>query len=188
MPDGRYRGLRQSVMDKIKDWVREGGTLIAFKGALNKLNSSIIEFENIPSPGRNYNTYADRQEKSAEHVIGGAIFQSTIDTSYPLFYGYSDKTYYSFKRGTLAIKKSNNVLANPMIYKNQPLFSGYSSKENLDRISETSGLVVYGVGRGRVVGSLDNPLFRGYWRGGNKLFDNMLFISSAISSVGLRED
>lgn len=188
MPDGRYRGMNKSSMEKIKEWVQDGGTLIAFKGALNKLNGSVIAFENISSPGRTYNTYADRQEKSAEHVIGGAIFQSTIDTSYPLFYGYTSNTYYSFKRGTLAVKKSDNVLANPMIYKDQALFSGYSSKENLDRISGTSGLMVYGVGRGRIVGSVDNPLFRGYWRGGNKLFDNMLFISGAISSVGLRED
>ncbi len=188
MPDGSYRGLSKSDMEKIKEWVSAGGTLIAFKRALNKLNGSIIEFENIPTAEQSFNSYADRQEKSAEHVIGGAIYQSQIDTSYPLFYGYTSPLYYSFKKGTLAVKKDNNVLSNPMVYKKSPLFSGYSSQANKDRISETSGLLVYGVGRGRVVGSLDNPLFRGYWRGGNKLFDNMLFISGAISSVGLRED
>jgi hypothetical protein len=188
MPDGSYRSLKKADMDRIKKWVENGGTLIAFKRAMNKLNGSIIAFESIPSAEREFNTYADRQAKSAEHVIGGAIFQSKIDVSYPLFYGYSSADYFSFKRGTLAIKPSGNVLANPMIYNDPPLFSGYSSTENKDRIKNTSGLAIYGVGRGRVVCSLDNPLFRGYWRGGNKLFENMLFISGAISGVGLRED
>ena len=80
------------------------------------------------------------------------------------------------------------MLANPMIYKKDPVFSGYSSDENATRMSESVGLVVYGVGSGRIVGSVDNPLFRGYWRGGNKLFENMLFVSGAVSRAGLRED
>ncbi len=189
MPDGSYRGLNDKDLEKLKEWVQAGGTLIAFKSALTKLNGSVIAYEDVAYAQRESSeSYADRSENSAKHVIGGAIFHSNIDTSYPLFYGYSDPTYYSFKRGTLAIKKSDNMLANPMIYKKDPVFSGYSSDENATRMSESVGLVVYGVGSGRIVGSVDNPLFRGYWRGGNKLFENMLFVSGAVSRAGLRED
>ncbi len=188
MPDGSYRSLKQEDMDKLKQWVSSGGTLIAFKRALNKLNGSLITYESIPTAKRTFENYGDRQEKSAQHVIGGAIFESEIDTSYPLFYGYSSSSYYSFKRGTLAIKPAGNSLANPMVYKTKPLFSGYASEENKERIKNSSGLVIYGIGSGRIVGSVDNPLFRGYWRGGDKLFENMIFVSGAISGVGLRED
>ena len=188
MPDGSYRGLSKSDLERLNQWVKDGGTLIAFKRAMNKLQGALITFESVETADASFEKYADRQEKSAEHVIGGAIFKSQIDTSYPLFYGYSEEEYYSFKRGTLAVKPADNTLANPMKYSKDPLFSGYASKENKERIASTTGLMVYGIGQGRVICSLDNPLFRGYWRGGNKLFENMLFISGAISRQGLRED
>lgn len=188
MPDGRYYDMTQEDKDRIQKWVRDGGTLLAFKRAISSLNGGLITYEGVERATRAYDSYADRRSKSAEHVIGGAIFQSKIDTSYPLFYGYTSSDYFSFKRGTLAIKPSSNILANPMLYNDVPLFSGYASDENKKRIANTSGLMVYGVGRGRVVCSVDNPLFRGYWRGGNKLFDNMLYVAGAISGEGLRED
>lgn len=190
MPDGNYRRLSDASVDKIKRWVRSGGNLLAFKRAISSLQSKkIITIETVAREASAYDdkSYSDRKEESAKHVIGGAIFHTNIDNSYPLFYGYRDQDLPVFKRGTLAIKADSSSLAFPMKYTSSPLASGYASKENIDRIAGTAGLFVEGYGSGRIVCSVDNPVFRGYWIGGNKLFDNMLYFSSSISRTGTKD-
>lgn len=190
LPDGRYSYLSERGQKNLEKWVRDGGTLIAFKRAINHLKKiKFIDFESVASTKTNYpgEEYGTSQEKSAKHVIGGAIFKTKIDTSYPLFYGYQDSDLPTFKRGTLAIKANSDLLSNPMIYTSQPLASGYASDENIERIKDSAGLIAYSMGRGKIICSVDNPLFRGYWIGGNKMFENMLYLSGSIRRNGTQD-
>lgn len=191
LPDGNYSYLSDRSYENIQEWVKKGGNLIVFKRAINSLaRKKIIDIEIINETSAlqsDSKDYGDHSDHSAKHVIGGAIFQTTIDITYPLFYGYTDSSLAVFKSGTLAISSSPKTLANPMIYDNNALVSGYASQENIERIKGTAGIMVFGLGAGKIVCSVDNPLFRGYWIGGHKLFDNMIYLTKSVENAGMRE-
>nr|MDJ0906823.1 hypothetical protein [Woeseiaceae bacterium] len=51
------------------------------------------------------------------------------------------------------------------------------SAENRDELAGTPALIAERSGDGAVILFADNPNFRGYWYGTNKLFMNALFFS-----------
>ena len=58
--------------------------------------------------------------------------------------------------------------------------SGYISDENLERLRGSSSVIFDQLGRGSVVLLIDNPNFRGYWLGTNRLFLNALLFGPLI--------
>ena len=62
-----------------------------------------------------------------------------------------------------------------------PLLGGYISKDNLETIKGTSGIIVTGKGRGRVITFTFNPTFRAYWWGTQKLLANAIFFGRTIN-------
>jgi hypothetical protein len=69
-----------------------------------------------------------------------------------------------------------------MQYGNQPLQSGWASRENLDAVKNSAAVVVQGMGAGKLVHIAENPNFRAFWLGGTKLYMNALFFARNISN------
>ena len=187
MPNGWYSGLSASVGEKIKAWVKEGGTLIASQGALKTLNKwGISKFEfakNDQSDSVKTRKYADISKWSGAQQIGGAIFNTRIDLTNPLFYGYQEEYLPVFRNTEDFLLKSARSYANPMIYTDSPLLSGYISEENLEKLKNTSALGVTSFGRGKVIGFADNMNFRAIWLGTNKAYMNAIFFGSELSNA-----
>jgi hypothetical protein len=70
-----------------------------------------------------------------------------------------------------------------VVYTEKPLLAGYASTANQQAIAQSAGVIATPSGAGVVVLMTDNPNFRGYWYGGNKLFLNALFFGSVIQPV-----
>jgi len=64
---------------------------------------------------------------------------------------------------------------NPIQYTNNPLLSGYISKENLKELKNTVPFKAGRLGSGRVIIFTDNTNFRAFWFGTNKLLMNAIF-------------
>jgi len=60
--------------------------------------------------------------------------------------------------------------------------AGYISKQNLKAVGGSAAAVVTRLGRGRVISLSDNPNFRAFWYGTNKLFLNAIFFGHIIES------
>lgn len=186
MVNGGYNDLSDGSVEKIKNWVREGGTLIATKYAINWAKSNglaNIEFleEEEDSSEVVTQPYADRSAAQGAQYIGGSIFNTKLDLTHPLGYGYNDDDLTVFRNSTLFMKKAQNPYATPLYYTNEPLASGYISDENLEKLKGTAGIVVSGMGSGKVITMTDNPNFRAFWYGTNKLFMNAIFFGQTIS-------
>jgi hypothetical protein len=69
-------------------------------------------------------------------------------------------------------------------YTAKPLLSGYVHPSNLEKIKNSVSLQVSNVGQGRAILFVDDPAFRGYWNGTNRLLFNALFFGSNISAGG----
>ena len=186
MVNGNYGDINKNGSNKIKEWVRNGGTLVAFKSAIrwaqgNGLSGAVTKSGKGKSKsGRR--PYHLIDEDNGTHVIGGAIFETELDLSHPLGFGYRKSKLPVFRRGTMFFAPTKNVYASPLVYTSQSLLSGYISKKNLKTINGSSAIVVSGIGAGRVICMADNTNFRAFWYGTNKLMANAIFFGDVISS------
>jgi len=172
------RGLDKRSIEKLQKWVRDGGTLIGYRSAAKWLNAN--KFINIEFESANFDTIKDvsfeaKSLKSGAQVIGGAIFEANIDRSHPINFGYKNDNIALFRNTTLFMKADKKSYNNPIQYTNNPLLSGYISKENAKVIKNTVPFKVQRMGRGRVVVFTDNTNFRAFWYGTNKLLMNAVF-------------
>lgn len=190
MPDGRYSGLGKAGNDAISDWVSEGGTLICYKGAIDWASSNgLVGISKVSRAKQDTSDerkpYERVRQDNGRNVIGGAIFNTKLDLSHPLAYGIENNELASFKRGTSFYELPANPYASPAVYTDNPLLSGYITKENLKALSNTAAVFVGGKGRGKVVCFADNTNFRGYWYGTNRLLANAIFFGHTISGSTL---
>ena len=172
------RGLDKKSIEKLQKWVRDGGTLIGYRSAAKWLSAN--KFINIEFESANFDTIKDvsfeaKSLKSGAQVIGGAIFEANIDRSHPINFGYKNDNIALFRNTTLFMKADKKSYNNPIQYTNNPLLSGYISKENAKVIKNTVPFKVQRMGRGRVVVFTDNTNFRAFWYGTNKLLMNAVF-------------
>ncbi|MFT5892113.1 MAG: hypothetical protein ACI9Y7_002222 [Dokdonia sp.] len=169
--------LDKGKTEKLKQWVKQGGTLIGYRNAANWLEKNKmlkITFEKTKNPAKNVN-FEQRGDFNGAQVIGGAIFEAKQDRSHPVNFGYVNDRISMFRNTTIFVKADSTSYKNPIQYTKNPLQSGYISKINLKAISETRPFVHQSSGRGEVILFTDNTNFRAFWYGTNKLLMNAIF-------------
>ncbi len=186
LADGSYGRITKGGVDELKKWVRGGGTLVALERAvewaiLNDLSYAKLKKAPKAKKNKERRPYDRIGNDRGADVIGGAIFQTRMDLSHPLCFGFEDDQLPLFRQGTLFMDLPKNPYASPLIYAEKPYLSGYVSDKNLGRFKDAAAVVVSRIGRGRSICLTDNPNFRGFWYGSNKLFANALFFGGAIS-------
>lgn len=190
MVDGRYNDISTPAKDKLKLWLQNGGTIVASKDAVKFLASSgygKFEFEKLnDKDSLSARKYADISETEGAREIGGAIFETKTDITHPLLYGYYKPTLPIFRNSRLFLKKASNAFANPIVYSDSPLMSGYISKGNLDLLKGTSAVGISNYGKGAIIGFTDNLNFRAFWYGTNKIFMNAIFFGPLIDRAAGR--
>jgi hypothetical protein len=191
LPAGTY-SLPDAAKEKLKTWTQNGGVIIAFENALTWLTGcGFAKFEmkkndeskDVPHPAQ---PYADIDNSKGAQETSGAIFQVTADLTHPLLYGYDNRIIPVFKGNNLFMEQSKNSFGNPVVFSNQPLLSGYMSKENLSKLKGASYLGVSVLGKGRVIGFTESLTFRGFWFGTNKMLMNAIFYGHLINEASAR--
>ncbi|VAW29330.1 Secreted protein containing N-terminal Zinc-dependent carboxypeptidase related domain, partial [hydrothermal vent metagenome] len=180
MVNGNYKNLKA---DKISNWVKEGGLIIATKSAgkwLSENNISTVNYVENKPDSTNQRPYELMDKYRGAQVIGGAIFETKADLSNPLFYGYKSSLIPVFRNSTIMIERSKNAYANPLMYTLNPLLSGYISAKNLEKLANTAAVQVDKTGRGTVITFTDNPNFRAFWYGTNRMFLNAIFFGREV--------
>jgi hypothetical protein len=172
-----------AATDRIREWNRAGGTIIAYKGGNRWIDANgfakIEYIDNASVPESEEIRYADRATARARHQVPGSIFLTKIDLTHPLCYGYTGEYLPVFKSESTAVKMSGNTYNNPVRYTSSPLLSGYCSKENLTRIGNSVFASVQ-PGSGRVISIYDDTNFRAIWFGTSKIFVNAVFFGQTL--------
>ncbi|MCW5519147.1 zinc carboxypeptidase [Aureitalea sp. L0-47] len=177
IPAGWGSALDKGDAEKLKTWVQNGGSLIAFRSSgrfLERNELMKLKFKSRKDSATNV-TFEQRRDYSGAKVIGGAIFEAKLDRSHPIAFGYKNDKIAMFRNTTLMIEPDANSYNNPIQYTTNPLLSGYVSKPNLKDLANTVPFKVSNMGRGEVIYFTDNTNFRAFWYGTNKLLMNAVF-------------
>ena len=189
MVSGSYSQLNKNQIEKIKNWVGKGNTLITIaRGSSWAIKSELIKetlVESKVDSTYSRKRYVDARENIGRERIGGVILKADLDLTHPLAFGYNDTSIPVYKNNNVFINKTNDDYSSVAIYSKDFHIDGYISESNRkDYIPGSASLIVSKIGSGRVVVFADNPNFRGSWYGTNKLFLNALFLGSNISVPG----
>ena len=203
LPDGSWEG-ELPFAERLGRWVRSGGTLVAMRDAAPWVRALTLDAppegtENTDGPVESESAgdddaakapeepterrdYADMDADDAVDVIGGAIFRADLDTTHPLGFGYAERDLFLHKNENEVFEPTDNAYGTVIAYTDDPLYSGYTSEDNLEELAGAPALIAERFGRGSVILFADNPNFRGYWYGTNKLFLNSLFFSTVFDA------
>ena len=188
MAHGWYGSLDKDQVENISNWIKQGNTLITVRGGTDwAAKKDLIDLKRYKGQtGKDtedeYQPYEVHPVRRGAGVIGGAIFETKMDLTHPLSYGYDDDILPVFHRGTNIYHTTNNPYATPLKYTASPILSGYIPRGFDTKIANQAALTVHKLGSGRVIAFQDNPNFRGYWYGGTKQFYNAIFFGAEISS------
>ena len=176
LPD--YNGSRINS-DQIKEYVNNGGNLIAYRNSIRWVSNNIDEIELLSNDlVANNIAFDERQAFYGAQQTGGAIFNSIIDKSHPINYGIESNTLPLFRNSNVYMTKDEQSFNNPILYTDSPLISGYVSEENLSLVKKSSPFKLVRKGRGKILLMTDNTNFRAFWFGTNRILLNMLFHSN----------
>lgn len=183
MVDGSYGDIDKSTQEKLKRWLAAGNTLVAQQGAgkwLSDHELGGVKYKKVEADSVPPRPYALRDTYRGAQVIGGAIFATEVDLTHPVAYGLTRERLPVFRNEDAMIERGRNPYAYPVVYTDDPLLAGYISDKKEEALRNTAAVAVTKSGKGTIIVFADNPNFRAYWYGTNKLFMNSLFYGSII--------
>ena len=212
--DGRWDDLPAPTVEKLRRWLRDGGTVVATQGAAYWAEEGLVRerpaadeggegggegrgnerragaepvspdsepataAEPVPPPPRP--AYADFEARFAVGLVSGAIFASELDLTHPLAFGFSDRRLAIFRDGARPLPPSDNPYENVALFTDRPRLAGYASPDNVRAIAGSAAVIAGRVGAGTLVRMSDDPTFRAFWLGTDRLLMNALFFGPVV--------
>lgn len=174
--DGSY-SLSDRQMEIVENWVKEGGRLIVFDGAVKAFANKdgfVLKSKDTPKDTLSSSRpFLTRERAGASEQLPGAIIKTKVDNSHPLAYGLPDY-YHSLKTSPNVFQMPEDADSPIYIDDNYQSY-GFIGSRVKSRLKKTPVASVQQMGQGQVVYFVDNPLFRCFWQQGKLLFANAVF-------------
>jgi len=173
--------------DKLQNWVRDGGKLIAMENAVwqlaDKKGFDIKKKEEKKDDKADDNSkmpvviklYSNREKDAIRASVPGAIYKINLDNTHPLGFGLP-AYYYSLKLSDDIYDYLGDNDWNVGTVKKDGYVSGFVGQKSKEKIKDGMLLGVQPLGRGTVVYMVDDPIFRSFWENGKLLFSNAVFM------------
>ena len=188
VPSGSPRRAAQDLDEGLRDWVEQGGTLVALGSSTRWAAGSLAEIElrseateELPDQERRrigLRTTQERRSDAWDDAITGIILPLTLDRDHPLAWGAGlgneRAAAFTLHLNDLGLEPSAKHQTVAAFGESIDAVSGVVSADKLDEIAASSWLSVAHVGDGKVVMFADDPLFRLMWPANFVLFTNAL--------------
>ncbi|HEY8782715.1 MAG TPA: M14 family metallopeptidase [Mucilaginibacter sp.] len=183
-PDGNYDDFPS---DKLENWVRDGGKLIAIENAVAELVDKKgfdikkkDEKKDDKTDDKNklatiINLFGNKEKESIRSTVPGAIYKINLDNTHPLGFGLPPY-YYSLKLSDDIYDYLGDNDWNVGTIKKDAYITGFVGQKSKDKIRDGLLLGVQPLGRGMVVYMVDDPIFRSFWENGKLLLSNAVFM------------
>jgi len=199
LPEGSYSDWSDTDWDRIMEWVRKGGRLIAFPSVLRTLSARedvSLTLRSFDAPGDgdagpaastkgvyddpditfpiSDTRFENRRLQALNRQISGAVMRVELDDSHPLAYGIGP-AYATLKRGTILPDLLADGWNVARIAPGDPILGGWAGQQAQELAAGSLMAGTISSGQGQIVILADNPLYRGFWRNGQLLFSNAVF-------------
>jgi hypothetical protein len=191
--DGQYGDIGDTLKKQISTWINNGGILVAIQNAASWAESLCFAADGCDKQENTKNgdkqqitpmAYAEYRDQSAQRIVSGAIVRASVDNTHPVAFGFG-KEMPLFRKGTTLLKASENPFAAPVRYTEKPLVSGFIGDQRLAQMNAQPAVIAERKDKGLVVRFANNPLFRGFWRGTERLWVNSLFFGPLVGRTEL---
>ena len=191
MPSTWGGGLSKSAEERVMEWVRAGGKLIAIDGAVNlfanKEGFALKTFDtdeeekaakkaaDTLAKVERLEPYLEGERLAISGGAAGAIYQVDMDETHPLGYGTGGK-YYTLKNNSSIFAFMDRGVNAGKITSNDSYRTGYIGYKIKSSMGESLAIGSERKGRGEIVYFVDNPIFRGFWESGKLVLSNAIFM------------
>jgi hypothetical protein len=183
MPDGNYRFLNDKTQaDQFRNWVNSGGHAIALEGAVSQLSRqewSIKSRKEDSSDAKDtyeaLKKYEARDRDFIPTSVPGSIFKVELDNSHPLAFGYPGY-YYTLKQDDHVYDFIKEGGWNVGVIKKDRQVAGFVGSRLQSRLQDGLLFGVQELGRGTITYLADDVLFRSFWKNGQLMFANAVFL------------
>jgi hypothetical protein len=166
--------LGEAGLDRLRRWVRDGGTLVTIGSATDFARDQL----GLIALRSWYDT--DEGRDAPRFDVPGAMVRVELDPGSRLAGGYDDVVPVLLNSSRIYLAPDGPPSAGRRVvgrYAADPLrMAGHAWPETLERLPGAVFAYEEYVGRGRVVAFAEDINFRGYWRGGNRLFLNAVLL------------
>ena len=187
--DGFAKRIGEGGVARLKRWIGDGGCLVTLGASVEfarkhlkniKLRSWYEEQKKKKRKG-DKTKEGEEEEEPYRFRVPGAIFRAVLDPEDWLSAGYagdlpvlvnSNRVYMDPKGPVNARRRVVAHYAREGAIK----LSGHAWPESLKRLPGTVFAYEERVGRGRVIAFAEDPNFRAFWRGANRLFLNAVIL------------
>ncbi|MCF4101023.1 zinc carboxypeptidase [Gillisia sp. M10.2A] len=183
LPSGYYsRILSDDSLRELKDWVRNGGKVIAIGNAISSfagkdgfnLKENKPDTKEDTSKNSSLIPYNQREREDIKELITGSIIKTKVDNTHPLAFGYNN-SYYSLKLSNDSYSYLTEGYNVAYLEETPEVVSGFAGSKAIKNIKNSMIFGEEPMGRGSFVYLVDNPLFRAFWENGKLFFVNSIF-------------
>ena len=191
--------LGEDRVAQLKGFVESGGVLWAqgaavdwalehelapndWKSAEGESDEADEGAASTPVPEVERRPYASARDDGALDLVRGAVYATEVDITHPIGYGYGTGRLPVIRNRNKFLEPSANPYATPVAYAGDSLLAGYCSEANRALASGSAGIVVHELGDGAVILAVDDPCFRAFWWGTQRLLVNGLFFGELLDN------
>jgi hypothetical protein len=195
LPSGSSGALRSALgetgINRLKDWVRRGGAVIAWGGSAGFLTHESVALVDVTAvDGDGADTLpadttltpplpSPAADTAAPAGLAGAIFRGALDRSHWLTLGYAEGPLPVMVSGS-TFWKPGDATASPVSFVGDSLrLSGFTWPNTQASLRGTAWAAVGRSGRGHAVVMQSDPLFRAFWRGTGRLVTNAILFGTS---------
>lgn len=185
LPSGSYSRLK----DKLLDYVKEGGRLVAFERAISlfageeatnlqhaveaRKKEQEKEKEKIKTDDPSHlKKYENQRRERLKERSAGSIYHVGLDETHPYAFGLGKKWFVMKMSGNYPFLDEGNNIG--FILESDPV-AGFAGSEFQKEVKNSLVIGSERMGRGEIVYITDDPYFRAYWKSGRILLGNVVF-------------
>jgi hypothetical protein len=184
---GRYKFLSdKDASGEIKDWVRNGGKIIAIDNAVSQMangdwgikQKKEDEDKDKKEEGKQYEDlkkFAESEHDGIRSYIAGAIYRIDLDVTHPLSFGMGEQ-YFTLKQDDIVYEFLKDGW-NAGVIKKDNYVAGFVGSKIKSKIKDAVLIGEQRMGNGVIVYLPDNPIFRNFWESGKLLLSNAVFFA-----------
>jgi len=167
-------------VERLKDWVERGGTLITVGTAGDWAIASELASGFIPDSTQAASADADYSpySRSSHDRVSGAVLKASLNLDHPLTYGFERDEFFTLKTksgGFPQLAQENGVVLQTL--SGEPV-DGYVPERLRSQLEDNRLIVSVNRGRGSIVLFSESPTFRGYYLAPGRILTNAIFFGA----------